>query len=147
MFSPIAHRARIALIASAAVLSVISVSAVRAATPEELEARLQALASQVQALQSEVAALKAQNGGAGTVAAGPGVVAAASATSSASAPATTAGSNDNRLSWFGYGELNYTRPTDDSTNTRRTSVASCSVPDIALTIARASLANWKWSMR
>jgi hypothetical protein len=72
-----------------------------AATTEELEARLTALAAQVQALQGELATLKAQNSaGVGTsIASAPAAV-----------PAMAALPSEPRLDWFGYGELNYSRP-------------------------------------
>ena len=75
-----------------------------AATPEEMEARLNALASQVAALQSEVAQLKAQK----VVATTPAPAApVASAPAAAAEPAS-------QVQWFGYGELNYSRPTSDA---------------------------------
>jgi hypothetical protein len=72
-----------------------------AATPEELEAQVRALAEQLHALQAEIAAMKAQQ---------PAVAAAAPATpeSAASAPAEAP------LAWFGYGEANYTKPEHDT---------------------------------
>ena len=94
-----------------------------AATNDELEAKLQALASQVQALQSEVAALRAQNGG-GTVASSSSnsvnaVARNGSTTGSGAVGATPVvpATETSPLSWFGYGELNYTRPTKDSNGT------------------------------
>jgi hypothetical protein len=92
-----------------------------AATPEELEARLQALASQVQSLQSELAALKERQ-----AASAVNVATAAPAAGSANTgalPAEDRGNADgassvvSRLDWFGYGELNYSRPTDESSGT------------------------------
>src|SRR5690242_15445475 len=84
---------------------------VPAATPEELEIKLQALATQVQSLQAEIAAIKAQN--AANAASAPGSLAAAGAP----APALTAApAGDTGLDWFGYGEINYSRP-DASTDT------------------------------
>jgi hypothetical protein len=73
-----------------------------AATPEQLEAQVQALTEQLRALQAEVSALKAQQ---------PAAATAAPVTSGApaSAPAAPAAA-EAPLSWFGYGELNYTNP-------------------------------------
>ena len=89
-----------------------------AATTEELEAKLQALASQVQALQSEVATLKAQNAAAASSRASAPAVASSSGSSGAivsgNATPSTSDSSGGRLSWLGYGELNYSRPTDDN---------------------------------
>jgi len=70
-----------------------------AATPAELEARLDALAAQVGALQSEIAQLKAERN------------ASAATPAMTAAPTTETGAN---VQWFGYGELNYSRPTGDS---------------------------------
>src|SRR5262245_4136955 len=81
-----------------------------AATSEELEAKLQALAEQVQALQGEVATLRAQNAEA------PAQVSAAQ--SQANGPSNPeAALEAPRLEWFGYGEINYSRPTGDPANT------------------------------
>src|SRR5690349_707307 len=77
-----------------------------AATPQELEARVDALAAQVVALQNEVAGLKAQKSAATAGLAPPTTVAA-------TAPAATP-SADAQLQWFGYGEMNYSRPTGDA---------------------------------
>lgn len=70
------------------------------ATPEQLEARVQALTEQLHALQAEIAAMKAQQ---------PGAPAAAPAAAGAPASAAPA-PEETPLSWFGYGEMNYTKP-------------------------------------
>ena len=87
-------------------LTLLTTAAVSAATPEDLDARLNALAAQVTALQSEVAALKAEKAAASAPAAGmaPARVAAAPAAAPDAGP----------VEWFGYGELNYSRPTGDA---------------------------------
>lgn len=105
---------RFAGLIAAALLALSLSTPAAAATPEELEAKLQALASQVQALQSEVAALKAQN-----AAASANVAQVQSSTASYRdvGAAGGAGLPPSRLEWLGYGELNYTRPTDDSSGT------------------------------
>jgi hypothetical protein len=72
-----------------------------AATPEELEARVNELATQVAALQSELAQLKAQK------------VAAVAVAPVTAAPAVAATEPGAQVQWFGYGELNYSRPTGD----------------------------------
>jgi hypothetical protein len=82
-----------------------------AATPEELEARVNVLAQQVVALQNEVAELKAQK------ASGTAAPAASAAPATASAPvamAAAASQPESQVQWFGYGELNYSRPTNDA---------------------------------
>jgi len=88
-----------------------------AATNAELEARLTALANQVQSLQAEVAALKAQNTNAvATTATNATSSIVTAAPSAASALPAAPAAPDNKLDWFGYGEINYSRP-DDSTAT------------------------------
>jgi outer membrane murein-binding lipoprotein Lpp len=115
-------RLRLALrLAAAVTLAALFTHPVLAATTEELEAKLQALASQVQALQSEVAALKAQNGTANSA---PRAAQAAGTTGSTSslntlsdAAAPGAVTTEKRVDLFGYGEITYARPTDDSSGT------------------------------
>lgn len=97
-------------ISTALLLTLSFAAQAPAATNAELEARLTALANQVQSLQAEVAALKAQNGAASAAAPSSSVVAASPALPAAPA------APDNKLDWFGYGEINYSRP-DDSTAT------------------------------
>lgn len=101
---------------STGLLGVLFAAAASAATPEELEAKLQALAAQVQQLQGEVAELKSQKVAAGTTAGGTAVAATAATPSTASvAMANAAPAREpDALSWFGYGELNYSRPSDSS---------------------------------
>jgi hypothetical protein len=98
--SPTTGRLRpLALLASLA-LAIATTASVRAATPEELEAKLNALAAQVTALQAELAALKEQR-----------TDASPAAVSGGAAPALAAGAaSEGRLDWFGYGELSYSRP-------------------------------------
>jgi hypothetical protein len=91
---------------------------VSAATPEELEARVDALAAQVVALQSEVAALKSEK------AAAPAGAPQAMAAAPSSPP-------EPQVQWFGYGELNYSRPTGD---------ASAATADVARFVLGASYA-------
>lgn len=79
----------------AAILSIVPHA--NAATQEELEARVQLLAEQLQVVQAELAALKQQH------------------ESAVPAPAVAAATPDTSSrgpTWFGYGELNYTRPRD-----------------------------------
>lgn len=119
MISHLPRRARLALNLSALAVSAVAFAhPAAAATTEELEAKLQALAAQLQALQSEVAALRAQNGGASSQAqvaqSRPAVVPAPDEASSA-APAR---SGNPTLDWFGYGELSYTRPTDNNADSQ-----------------------------
>jgi len=84
------------------------VSHAEAATQEELEAKVQSLADQLQALQRELAELKQQRESAAAAATSALPVAAAAAT-----PETAAGGP----TWFGYGELNYTRPRENAADT------------------------------
>ena len=120
MLSQNTLRTRLALrLAAASTLAVLAAHPALAVTTEELEAKLQALASQVQALQSEVAALKAQNGTAGSAPreAQVNTGSASSLNTLADAAAPGAVTNEKKVDWFGYGEFNYTRPTDDSSGT------------------------------
>ncbi|HVY65523.1 MAG TPA: bZIP transcription factor [Gammaproteobacteria bacterium] len=86
-----------------ALILVAVAPAARAATEQELEAKLDALATQVAQLQSELAALKAERAPSATP---------APAASTAAAPRQVADEAP-KLDWFGYGELNYSRPSDD----------------------------------
>src|SRR4051794_7317337 len=105
--------------ATALFLAALTISrGVSAATPDELEARVDALAAQVVALQSEVAALKAEK----AVATAGAPLAMAPAASAAPEP---------QVQWFGYGELNYSRPTGD---------ASAATADVARFVLGASYA-------
>lgn len=83
-----------------ALLAAAATPAARAATEQELEAKLNGLAAQVAQLQSELAALKSQR----IAAASPAPPAASAVNAAEAAP---------KLDWFGYGELNYSRPRDD----------------------------------
>jgi hypothetical protein len=95
-----------ALLASIVLVMVTTASA-RAATQEELEAKLNTLAAQVTQLQAELAELKAQKADAPSA-----------ATSVAAAPALTTGAEpQGKLEWFGYGELSYSRPSDNPAGT------------------------------
>ncbi len=103
----------------------------QAGTQQELEQRVQALAEQLEAMKAELAQLKAGQHAAGaassvTVASGtaatPAVAVAppAAAMAAAAAPVTAppaAGAADTGVSFFGYGELNYSRPTSNAAST------------------------------
>ena len=78
--------------------------AAQAATQAELEEKVQALADQLQSVQRELAELRQQSK---TAAATPAAAPAPMATTDEAA----------RLSWFGYGELNYSRPSGASADT------------------------------
>jgi len=95
-----------------------------ALTQAELEARVEILSAQLEAMQSEVASLKAQSQLASSVAEStakaPLAAQAAEEPSVAPATATAAhlGAEDETgVSWFGYGELNYSRPSEDHADT------------------------------
>ena len=109
MTSFLRNSPRVATFVAACSIALFTSAGASAASPEELEAKLNALAAQVIALQSEVAQLKAERGAS---AAAPTVAAAAAPAGAANAPATEAGGAN--VQWFGYGELNYSRPTGDS---------------------------------
>jgi hypothetical protein len=82
----------------------------QAATQEEIEVKLNALAAQVTQLQAELAELKAQE--TTTAAAAPTAAAVAGAPALAASDEST-----NKVDWFGYGELTYSRPNGDRAST------------------------------
>lgn len=88
-----------------------------AGTPAELEARVEALESELSSLKAELTQLRAQPLAA---AAAPAAAAGPLAATTAAAPATASTAEDRppALSWSGYGEFNYTRPTDDPAEAR-----------------------------
>ena len=103
-----------------------------ALTEAELAARIEVLASQVEALQAEVASLKAQaqlsrpeitpEAPPEARAARPEATPPAAPTDTAPSYAAERGSGlapdaePGNVTWFGYGEVNYSRPSDDSEN-------------------------------
>jgi hypothetical protein len=89
-----------------AAMSACSIAApARSATTDELEARLQVLDAQMTALRQELAALKAQS-----LPAQP----TPSVTGSPTAALPPVATQSAPLSWFGYGEINYSRPRNDA---------------------------------
>ncbi len=88
-------------------------SAVGAATQQELEAKVDALSAQVAELRSELAALRTQGALASSTPDG------ATATVAVGASAIPTGGSDavGNVAWFGYGEINYSRPQDDGSST------------------------------
>ena len=98
---------RVLRIAAALACTLAALSPARAATQADLEAKVAELALQLQEVQRELAALKSQQ-----------QPASAPATATAATVATGRGEPDrNVVDWFGYGELSYSRPTDDSSGT------------------------------
>ena len=75
-----------------------------AATAQEMEAKLDALSAQVADLRAELAELKSQKTAAP---AAPSPAVRESAALASTEPET-------KVNWFGYGELNYSRPTSDN---------------------------------
>ena len=104
---PVKRLAACAATLFAAVMS----SAVGAATPQELEAKVDALSAQVAELRSELAALRTQ----GALASSPSNGAAV--TTDASTIPTAGSDAVGNVAWFGYGEINYSRPQDDRSAT------------------------------
>lgn len=96
------------IVLAAGATGLLGVGCAHAATQEELESKVQALSVQLQEVQRELAELKQQ----------PTQVAANAAAASAQPQATalTAADQTREPTWFGYGELNYTRPQGDSAN-------------------------------
>ena len=79
-----------------------------AATQEELEAKVQALSQQLQELQREIAEMKQQQ-----------TSSVASVTSAAGQPQPVASApidNAREPTWFGYGEINYSRPAGNASD-------------------------------
>ncbi len=96
--------------AGAALLAIMLASAAQAVTPDELEVKLAALAAQVTQLQAELVELKAQKA--------PAATAATTPVSDVSTPVTAQATEpESKVDWFGYGELNYSRLTGDSSAT------------------------------
>lgn len=94
-------------LAAAVACTLAAVSPARAATQADLEAKVAQLAQQLQEVQRELAALKSQQQPANAPAAAPAAMAATG----------RAEPDRNVVDWFGYGEINYSRPTDDSSGT------------------------------
>jgi hypothetical protein len=85
-----------------------AIAPAQAATQADLEAKVAELAQQLQQVQRELAALKSQQQQpANAPAAAPAAMAATGRSEA----------DGNKVDWFGYGELNYSRPTDDSAGT------------------------------
>src|SRR5215470_4797296 len=89
---------RTAALAALAFAALTTSGIASAATPEELEARVNALAAQVVSLQNEVAALKAQR-----TAAAPAVGAGSATAAAPAVAAATPAQSDRQVQWFGYG--------------------------------------------
>ena len=87
-----------------------------AASTQELEARVQALADQLEALKAELAQLKSQQNAQGQALASAGTAASPASATQAAPASAPAGyvSTVGGPSFFGYGELNYSHPTSDS---------------------------------
>jgi len=100
-----------ALRIAALACSLVAVSPARAATQADLEAKVAALAQQLQEVQRELAALKSQQQPTNASATAPAAAPAAMAATGRAEP------DRNVVDWFGYGELSYSRPTDDSAGT------------------------------
>jgi len=83
-------------------------SPARAATQAELEAKVAELAQQLQEVQRELATLRSQQQQPASAPTAPAV---------ANVPTGRAAPDRNVVDWFGYGELSYSRPTDDSSGT------------------------------
>ncbi len=84
------------------------------ATQQELEAKLEALAAEVRELKSELADVAAERQQLTSV-----PVASTALTPDAS-PVAASSTREQPLSWFGYGQVDYSRPTDDPSSTTET---------------------------
>jgi hypothetical protein len=87
---------------------------VQAVTPDELEAKLQALTDEVTALRTELAKVKADQRPAPAV-----QVESLTPDATASAPVRLTAQNSG-LTWSGYGQIDYARPTDNPSDTTST---------------------------
>jgi len=101
-----AHFRSLAALAALAVAGVAGRTA-HAATQQELEAKLDALSTQVGELRSQLAELNAERRRS----------APPTANTAASITGVEAAEAENKVAWFGYGELNYSRPEDDGSAT------------------------------
>ena len=97
-------------IAAALACALALVSPARAATQADLEAKVAELAQQLQEVQRELAVLKSQQQPANATTAPAAAPTAVAATGRAEP-------DSNVVNWFGYGELSYARPTEDSAGT------------------------------
>ena len=98
---------------SAALLAAAASSAAGAATQQEVEAKIDVLSAQVAALRSELAALRAQATAPSPTSSDAAAAGAIGATTIPAAGSDAVG----RVAWFGYGELNYSRPEDGGSAT------------------------------
>ncbi|HEY7639299.1 MAG TPA: hypothetical protein VH814_06210 [Steroidobacteraceae bacterium] len=98
---------RVLRLIAALACTLAALSPAHAATQAELEAKVAELAQQLQEVQRELATLRSQQ----QPASAPAAAAVANAVTGRAVP------DQNKVNWFGYGELNYSRPTDDSSGT------------------------------
>ena len=100
-------------LAASAALVLLTAAPARAATQEELEAKINALATQVAELRSELATLRTQS------TAPTAATAASAGPASAISVGAAEGEADGgaKVSWFGYGEFTYSRPEDAGPST------------------------------
>jgi type II secretory pathway pseudopilin PulG len=97
---------RVTLAVLTALTSAALPTLVSAATQEQLEAKLQTMSEQLAAMQAELRELKAQQ-----------AAAAANPTPTTSSTSAAASESTAPLSWFGYGELNYSQPRNNTADT------------------------------
>lgn len=88
----------------------------RAATQEQLEAKLQALADQVDALRSELATVRSEQ----RIVSGAPIASGAPDIRAGADPAPGMGTGESGPTWFGYGQVDYSRPTDNPSETTAT---------------------------
>src|SRR5262245_11010616 len=115
------HRSLVAPLAGALLGTFFHATTAHALTQSELEARVEVLSAQLEAMQSELANLKAQSQLASSIAESEAKVpptelppeAQPSPTPGTATAAQLGAESDAGVSWFGYGELNYSRPSED----------------------------------
>ena len=103
-----------ALVIAGAACGLIAALPAQAVTPDELEAKLQALTDEVTALRTELAKVKADQRAAPAI-----QVESLTPDVTASAPVRLA-TRDSGLTWSGYGQIDYARPTDNPSDTTAT---------------------------
>jgi len=101
MTTPAPARFRSLAASAALTLTAAASPGAQAATQQELEAKLDALTTQVAELRSQLAALQADR-------------APSAAPASAASAELEAAETEQKVAWFGYGELSYSRPEDDA---------------------------------
>ena len=101
-------------LALVSILAAVFTPVLAASSPSDLEARVAALEAEVQELKAQLAEQRAASAARPSAPAPPITSGPASISASAETAASPVGTEARSpLTWFGYGELNYSRPSDD----------------------------------